>query len=77
MVTCMPDFNMNHGGVCQGCSVGKLTRGPFPSSENQTIDILQLVHSDLSGMLPVPLLGGYLYYAFLRMTSLTKHGSFS
>lgn len=39
MVTNMPEFNMNHEGVCQG-AIGKLTRGPFPSSKSQTSDIL-------------------------------------
>ena len=63
MVTGMPELNMNHEGVCQGCVVGKLTRGPFPSSESQTTNILQLVHYDLFGMLPVTSLGGYLYSA--------------
>ena len=36
MVTGMPDFNMNHEGVCQGCATRKFTRRPFPSSESQT-----------------------------------------
>jgi len=62
MVTGMRKFNLNHEGVCQGCEAGKHTRGPFPSSETQTTDILQLVHSDLTGMLPVTSLGRYLYY---------------
>jgi len=53
MVTSMPEFNLNHEGVCQGCVAGKHTRGPFPSSKSQTTSILQLVHSDLLGMLPV------------------------
>jgi len=63
MVTRMLKFNLYHEGVCQGCEAGKHTRGPFPSSETQTTDLLQLVHSDLSGMLLVSSLGGYLYYA--------------
>ena len=63
MVTGMPEFNLNHEGVCQGCEAGKHTRGAFPSSETQTTNILQLVHSDLLGMLPMTSLGGYLYYA--------------
>ena len=39
MVTNMPEFNMNHEGVCQGCAAGKLTRGPLPSSKSKTTDI--------------------------------------
>ncbi len=46
----------------KGCAEGKHTRGPFPSSVTKTSEILQLVHSDLSGMLPVTSLGGYSYY---------------
>jgi len=51
MVTGMLEFNIDHEGVCQGCATGKHKRGPFPSSESQTTDILQLVHFDLFGML--------------------------
>jgi len=59
MVTGMPEFNIDHEGVCRGCASGKHTRGPFPSSESHTIDIFQLVHFDLSRF-PVTSLGGYL-----------------
>ena len=58
----MPDFKDDHEGVCQGCAEGKHTRGPFPSSVTKTFDILQLIHSDLSGMLLVTSLGRCLYY---------------
>ena len=61
VVTRMPDFGNNHG-VCKGCAEGKHTRGPFPSSVTKTSDVLQLIHFDLSGMLPVTSLGGCLYY---------------
>eukprot|EP00253_Pinus_taeda_P002055 PITA_02055 len=47
----------------KGCAIGKLTRGPFTSSESKITDILQLVHYDLSSVLLVTSLGGYLYYA--------------
>jgi len=51
-------------GVCKGCAEEyNITRGPsFPSSVTKTSEILQLVHSDLSGMLPVTSLGGCSYY---------------
>jgi len=63
MVTGMSEIKIEHEGVCQGCVEGKKTRGPFPSSDSKTTDILQLVHSNLFGMLPVTSLEGYLYYA--------------
>ena len=62
MVTGMPEFQVKKEGVCPGCAKGKLKRGPFPSSQSKTFDILQLVHLDISGMIPVNSLGGYSYY---------------
>eukprot|EP00253_Pinus_taeda_P027737 PITA_27737 len=62
IVTRMPKFKMEQEGVCAGCAKGKLKRGPSPSSHSKTSGILQLVHSDISDMMPVNSLGGYLYY---------------
>ena len=61
-VTGMPEFKMEHEDVCSGCAEGKLTRGSFPSSNNKTTNILQLIHSDISSMMVVNSLEGYLYY---------------
>ena len=58
----MLEFTNDHEGVCQGCVEGKHTRGLFPSSITKTSYVLQLVHSNLSGMLPVTSLGGCSYY---------------
>jgi len=62
MVTSMLEFKVEHEGVCLRCVEGKLTSGPFPSSNSKTTDILWLIHSDIFGMMPVNSLGGYLYY---------------
>jgi len=62
MVIGMPEFQVEKEGVCPRCAEGKPKRGPFPSSQSKTSDILQLVHSDISGMMPVNSLGGYSYY---------------
>ena len=62
VVTGMPEFPNNHEGVCKGCVEGKHTRGPLPSSVTKTSDVLELIHSDLFGMLPVTSLGGCSYY---------------
>ena len=61
-MTGTPEFNDDHEGICQGCAEGKHTRGPFPSSVTKTTDILQLIHFDLSDMLPMKSLGGFSYF---------------
>jgi len=68
----MPDVQESHDGVCPGCANRKKTREPFPSSKNKADDILQLIHSDLCGPMPVHSFGD-LYYSifiddFLRKT---------
>ena len=65
VVTGMLEFKHDHEGISQGCAEGKHTRGPFPSSVTKTSNILQLIHSDLSGRLPVTSLGGCSYYMTL------------
>eukprot|EP00253_Pinus_taeda_P007998 PITA_07998 len=47
MVTGIPKFRVEKEGVCPRCAEGKLKRGPFPSSQSKTSDILQLVHSGI------------------------------
>lgn len=63
MVTGIEKFKLEYEGVFQGCGKGKHTRGPFSSSDSKTTNILQFFHSNLSSMMPVNVLGGYLYYA--------------
>eukprot|EP00253_Pinus_taeda_P002262 PITA_02262 len=36
----MPESQVEQEGVCPGCAEGKLKRGPFPSSQSKTFDIL-------------------------------------
>lgn len=62
MVFGIPEVQTNHDGVCPRCVSGKKLRGPFPSSKSRTTDILQLIHSDICGPMPIKSLGGYLYY---------------
>lgn len=62
LASSIPDVQAHHDGVCVGCASEKKTRGPFPSSENKTNDILHLIHFDICGLLPVHSIGGHLYY---------------
>ena len=65
MVTGMLEFQVEKEGVCPGCAEENLKRGPFPSSQRKTSNMLQLVHLDISGMMPMNSLGGYSYYLTL------------
>jgi hypothetical protein len=56
MVIGIPDFSLDHRGVCRGCALGivggPMSRGvkaSFPSSETQSKYILDPIHSDIGG----------------------------
>jgi hypothetical protein len=62
MVTCLPEFGVEHRGVCRGCALGKNAKVAFPSSDSRSKGILDLVHLDVCGPMLVPSSSGYLYY---------------
>jgi hypothetical protein len=62
MVTSLPEIQIQHKGVCRGCSLGKNFKGSFLSSDNRSKEILDLIHSDVCGPMIVSSLNGYLYY---------------
>jgi hypothetical protein len=62
MVTGLPEIQIQHKGVCKGCALGKNVKGSFPSSDNRSKEILDLIHSDVCGPMIVASLNGYLYY---------------
>jgi hypothetical protein len=62
VVTGLPEFKVDHEGVCKGCAHGKNIKNPFPESDSKTKRILELIHSDVCGLLPSTSLSGYVYY---------------
>jgi hypothetical protein len=62
VVTCLPEFKIDHEGVCKGCAQGKNIKNPFPKSDNKAEGILELIHSDVCGPMPSTSLSGYVYY---------------
>ena len=62
MVIGVPEFSLEHSGVCKGCTLGKNTKKSFPRSKNISKGILELIHSDISGPMSSPSLSGCLYY---------------
>jgi hypothetical protein len=62
MVEGIPELKSTHEGICKVCALGKNIKKPFPSSNNRSKEILDLIHSDVCGPMPVRSLGGSLYY---------------
>jgi hypothetical protein len=62
MVCGMPSISLSKNEICNGCILGKNIKKEFPSSENRSQGILDLVHSDVCGPMSSPSLSGCLYY---------------
>jgi hypothetical protein len=56
------DFKVDHEGVCKGCAQGKNIKNPFSKSDSKAEGVLELIHSDLCGLIPSTSLSGYVYY---------------
>jgi hypothetical protein len=57
-VTGLPQFRVEHDGICRGCALGTNEKGYFSSSDNRSKGILNFVHSDLCGPMIVAFLSG-------------------
>ena len=57
MIDCTLDFHL-----CEHCIYGKKNRVRFASGATRAKRILELIHSDVFGPVPVPSLGKYVYY---------------
>ena len=62
VVTGLPEFEVQHDGVCRGCALGKNVKKPFPNSDNRANGVLDLIHSDLCGPMSVTTQSGHLYF---------------
>jgi hypothetical protein len=47
MVTVFPEIQVDHEGICKGCAQGKNVKKPFPSSDNKSKGVLDIIHSDV------------------------------
>ena len=57
------DYNASKNiGFCESCIGGKQHRAPFDSSERHTVELLELVHSDVCGKISEPSIGGAQYF---------------
>jgi transposase InsO family protein len=61
-VTGLPEFKVDHEGVCKGCAQGKNIKNPFPKRDSKAEGVLELIHSDVCGPMPSTSISGYVYY---------------
>ena len=47
---------------CEACQIGKQPKKPFPKKASRTKKILEIVHSEVCGPMPVKSLGGRRYF---------------
>ncbi|GBN07120.1 Retrovirus-related Pol polyprotein from transposon TNT 1-94 [Araneus ventricosus] len=60
------DFNLNSNFQCDSCNLGKITRKFHPPITNdQSNDVLELIHADLCGPVHVESLGGSKYFLII------------
>jgi hypothetical protein len=77
MVIGLPEFQINHDGVCKGCELGKNVKGRFTSSDSRSKVILDIIHSDVCGQMTIPSLGNFVYYVLFIDDFPGRHGSTS
>ena len=64
-MTGLPDMKIKHEGICKGCAKGKNTKNPFSKSETKTKGTLELIHSDVCGLMSTSLSGFEYYITFI------------
>ena len=62
VVSGLPDLNIDHEGTCKGCARGKNIKNPYLKSEIMTKCMLELIHSNVCGLIPSISFSGYEYY---------------
>jgi hypothetical protein len=61
-VTGLPEFKIDHEGVCNGCAQGKNIKNPFLKRDNKAEGFLKLIHLDVCVPMPSSSISGYVYY---------------
>jgi hypothetical protein len=62
VVTSLPDFKVDHEGVCKGCAQRNNIKNPFLKSDSKAEGVLELINLDVCVPIPSTSLSGYVYY---------------
>jgi hypothetical protein len=58
----LPELKVDHEGVCNGCAQGKNIKNSFSKRDSKEKGVLELIHSDMCGLIPSSSISGYVYY---------------
>jgi hypothetical protein len=61
-VTGLPEFKVDHEGVCNICAEGKNIKNSFPKRDSKAKGVQECIHSDVCGPMPSTSISGYVYY---------------
>jgi hypothetical protein len=61
-VTKVPQISIDHQDVCIGCALGNFTKASFPRSDTRSVEILDLVQTNMCGPMNQRFLSGCEYY---------------
>ena len=66
-------FDYESFDACEPCLLGKMTKTPFSGTMEQATDLLEIIHTNVCGLMSVKNRGGYPY--FLTFTDdLSRYG---
>ena len=54
--------NFESFGTCESCLLGNMTKSPFTKSYERASELLELIHSDVCGLMSTTARGGYQYF---------------
>ena len=58
----VPEVSTEHDDVCKGCVLGKFVKASFPRSDTRSNFVLDLVQSDVGGLMSIKYIIGYEYF---------------
>jgi transposase InsO family protein len=58
----LPKFTIERHDPCKVCAMGKYAWRPFPQSEHRSKGVLDLIHSDICGLMHVESVSGFRYF---------------
>ena len=53
--------------ACEPCLMGKMTKTPFSGTMERTTDLLEIIHTDVCGLMNIEAHGGYRYFSPSQM----------